>query len=64
MQYFSDSERKIYLDPANCDDCTLKQLQMSDLDNCGGQLIADGDAAIGKHKNKPLKKEKKFYEVN
>ena len=49
VQYFSDSEKKIYLDPANCADCTLKQLQMSDLDNCGGQLIADGDAAVGKN---------------
>ena len=44
MQYFSPSSGKIYLNPENCDDCVLKQLEESDLDTCGGQEVADGNA--------------------
>ena len=47
MQYFSPSSGQIYLNPENCDDCVLKQLEESDLDTCGGQEVADGNAADG-----------------
>ena len=47
MQYFSPSSGKIYLNPENCDDCVLKQLEESDLDTCGGQEVADGNAEDG-----------------
>jgi len=47
MQYYSASEGKMYLDPANCNDCVLMQLNNSEVDECGGIEVADGDATIG-----------------
>ena len=41
------SERRIYLNPDNCDDCVLKQLEQADLDTCGGRKVADGSEEDG-----------------
>ena len=35
------------MNPDNCDDCVLKQLEESDLDTCGGIEVADGNADDG-----------------
>ena len=36
MQYFSESEGKMYADPSACSDCVLKQLNNNETDFCGG----------------------------
>lgn len=35
------------MNPDNCDDCVLKQLEQEDLDTCGGRKVADGSADDG-----------------
>ena len=35
------------MNPDNCDDCVLKQLEQEDLDTCGGRKVADGSAEDG-----------------
>ena len=49
MQYYSESENKIYMDPNNgCSDCELI-LMNHQRDTCGGLEVADGDADAGTH---------------
>lgn len=46
-QYYSASEGKVYIDPANCSDCQLMQLDSRHTDRCGGVEVADGNANEG-----------------
>ena len=36
MQHYSETEGKIYIDPSNCSDCSLRQLNNKETDACGG----------------------------
>ena len=47
MQYWSPSERKIYIDPSNCEDCELRQINNGEVDECGGVEVADGTTTEG-----------------
>ena len=47
VKFLYFSEERIYLNPDNCDDCVLKQLEQEDLDTCGGRKVADGSAEDG-----------------
>lgn len=41
MQYYSESEGKVYIDPDQCSNCTLMQLNSRQTDACGGIEVAD-----------------------
>ena len=47
MQYWSPKEKQIYIDPANCSDCRLRQLNNNNVDVCGGVTVGDGSASDG-----------------
>ena len=48
VQYYSESEGKVYIDPANCSDgCPLTRLDTTTLDVCNGIEVADGNADDG-----------------
>ena len=49
MQYYSASEGKVYINPDNCSDCTLMQLDSRHTDRCGGIEVADGSSGVGRH---------------
>ena len=47
MQWWSEKERKAYINKDNCSDCVLAQLDGTMTDKCGGVEMADGDPTIG-----------------
>ena len=47
MQWWSPSEKKIYIDPTECGDCRIRQLNNNNVDVCGGVEVADGKASEG-----------------
>lgn len=47
VQHYSASEGKVYIDPSNCSDCQLMQLDSRHTDRCGGIEVADGNADEG-----------------